>query len=986
MNIKKTIFLIITLIVSVNSIIAQTAYDDDAAEVDYYVPGILANDGMSMVNFLLCFVASTNFSSFIDKGAYIALTEENKCENAGGADATADKAAATGSSASGGGAAATGNNAEEVNYTKGIYQHVTSGNTVLGKGWTDIEIDVGMNDEKLTTVAYQKQIVSADKSATNRFGSFSMRYDLRNTQTSPSNGITQLNMPIQKGFMNVDGTTIQSRETGMEGPDRIVTVDLADPNNIQGFIQSKVVLFDGSALATYAVTHKFQVNEGADRYCQKFDSATPYTRNSSGQWEAGTAVAESDFVSLISAAVYVETDGGTSGTITGEHCWNTSRSEAKRVIYEYGTYKTDGSRADLTTPAMSLQANMVDNASLSKPIWSHASYWGSHINPVDRANVTDSTIFKNQRDANDNNQYNLRKNYYEINRLTRQRLSLNQLGGVSLQWYANNFKDGGTFQTKLANLGSGIPVTGACNATDGNCPEYSGNITVNEAGTEVTFTLINGMDWGNGIMPFELATPITFTAANWAADMTDSGHNRRMHFWDPDSHQSYTIPFAAFGDVDSTTLASQARTRINEKISIEQLEADITAAGDNSTGLMCIRECLDAANINSAIDAAFTAVAAETSPGVLNFSPFKDVGGWWKETVYYDGSSPANNNQDVGENDVAAGSYNNIGGIKVADAAIYTVVTDSGEKKLRDGSAGTTYLEYNSTNKPKVDAREHGDDLSNYQFYYKPAAYSENYSGNFGWSFHMRTVIDTDTNKSALLCETDSGNARGYNSRWRAKDDDAAIHNSGTTAYYCDYRLWEGAVDTEYSINFKQMPDYRLYNDTTSQFVNVSAPEQVMFTVPASGVKYNFSGTNLAGKRYKLKFEGFGELHNLPGKVVNTCTGVVIGRYNTGAWNQCYRYIHEFIIPDGTVLTNSGGDDIKVRAMRGDEYLTKLGSVPAGVAYSKTAADLPAANNLQDLYEGENSIGAAPTVALPSSGSDEPSVIHGETIHSPPAN
>jgi hypothetical protein len=182
------------------------------------------------------------------------------------------------------------------------------------------------------------------------------------------------------------------------------------------------------------------------------------------------------------------------------------------------------------------------------------------------------------------------------------------------------------------------------------------------------------------------------------------------------------------------------------------------------------------------------------------------------------------------------------------------------------------------------------------------------------------------------------------------------------------------------------MPDYRLYNDTTSQFVNVSAPEQVMFTVPASGVKYNFTGTNLAGKKYKLKFEGFGELHNLPGKVVNTCTGVVIGRYNTGAWNQCYRYIHEFVIPDGTVLTNSGGDDIKVRAMRGDEYLTKLGSVPAGVAYSKTAADLPAANNLQDLYEGENSIGATPTVALPSSGSDEPSVIHGETIHSPPAN
>ena len=48
----------------------QTAYDDDAAEVDFYVPGILANDAMSQVNFLLCFVEKTNFSTFIDKSVY----------------------------------------------------------------------------------------------------------------------------------------------------------------------------------------------------------------------------------------------------------------------------------------------------------------------------------------------------------------------------------------------------------------------------------------------------------------------------------------------------------------------------------------------------------------------------------------------------------------------------------------------------------------------------------------------------------------------------------------------------------------------------------------------------------------------------------------------------------------------------------------------------------------------------------------------------
>ena len=49
-----------------------------------------------------------------------------------------------------------------------------------------------------------------------------------------------------------------------------------------------------------------------------------------------------------------------------------------------------------------------------------------------------------------------------------------------------------------------------------------------------------------------------------------------MHFWDPDSHQSYTIPFDAFGDVDSTTLSSQARTRTKVRTKIEQLKTDIT--------------------------------------------------------------------------------------------------------------------------------------------------------------------------------------------------------------------------------------------------------------------------------------------------------------------------------------------------------------------------------------------------------------------------
>ena len=993
----KTIKLFISIFITfvgVNSLYAQTAYDDDAAEVDYYVPGILANDAMSQVNFLLCFVESTNFSTFIDKGVYKALTDEAKCESASGADAASEAASATGSSAAtGGGGGGAANEVDATEYTSGIYQGTTSGNAVTGKGWVDIEIE-GMDGSDVPTTAFLSLNITADKSATNKFGSFSMRYDLRNNQANNSAGFPLANLPVNQGYLSVDNTTIQYRETGMQGPDRIIVADLADANNIQGYMQTILRIVTGGGGTVYGVRHQVQVNEGADRYCQKFQSANAYTQGASGTWSEGSAINESDLASAITSAQggggYVDTDGGTAATITGEHCWNTSRTQAKRVVYEYGTYKnSDGSRADLTNPSMSLEANTVDNGGLSSPIWSHAAYWGVHVNPSDRANVSDTTIFKNQRDKDDDSSYNLRKDYYEIFKRTRQLLPLNQLGGVSFQWYAGNFKDGGTFQTKLGNLGDGIPISGSCNAAQGNCPEYSGNITVNEAGTAVTFTITHGMDWGNSIMPFALDTPKSFTAANWAASMSDSGWERRMHFWDPDSHQSYTIPFSAFGDVDATDPTDQARTRVEEKISIEQLETDIAAGGAGATGLMCIRECLDASNIDTAIAAAFTAVQNSTAPGALNVTPFKDVGDWWTAAVYYD--TNGNDNQDVGEDTIAVGNYNNIGGIPVASAPTYTIAVDGDVKRIKD-VLDDAFLKYNSSNQTKVDARQHGDALQNYRYYMKPAAYPNNWANNFGWAFHMTAVIDSNANKALLYCDTSGGNARGYNASYNLVSNDNGAHTTGTQAYYCDYKLWEGAVTTQYDIRLKQRPDYRLYRASAGStglsngFVNVSAPQTVVFTVPSTGVTYNF-GANLAGKKFKLTFEGFGELHNLPGRVVNTCTGAVLGRYVNGGWNECYRYIHEFIIPDGTVLTNSsGGDDLKVRAMRGDEYLKKLDAIPSGVAYTKAASDLPAASTIQNLFSGDNAIGTVPATTLPSAGSDDPSVIHGKTVHSPPAN
>ena len=128
-----------------------------------------------------------------------------------------------------------------------------------------------------------------------------------------------------------------------------------------------------------------------------------------------------------------------------------------------------------------------------------------------------------------------------------------------------------------------------------------------------------------------------------------------------------------------------------------------------------------------------------------------------------------------------------------------------------------------------------------------------------------------------------------------------------------------------------------------------------------------------------MKFEGFGELHNFPGKVGDICQSIVIGRY-TDSWDPCKRFVHEFTIQDGTILQDKDGNDyLKVRALRGDEYLKKTEFQYAG--YTKDPnTDLPQDDVFVDV---STLIGSKPAVEFPSLNSEEASVIHGVTIIDP---
>ena len=165
-----------------------------------------------------------------------------------------------------------------------MFQNVTDNNTINGKAWVDLKLDFG-GAAPVPVTAYVKTEVIADASESNRFGTFKMYYDLRNEVEFPS-PVPGVNVPVgtevERGYLDVDNTTIKYRMSGMEGPPRALDADLADTSNIQGILQHTVNWNVGGTPSIYSVKHKIYVNEssGNEQYCQKFLEAHQWQQNS----------------------------------------------------------------------------------------------------------------------------------------------------------------------------------------------------------------------------------------------------------------------------------------------------------------------------------------------------------------------------------------------------------------------------------------------------------------------------------------------------------------------------------------------------------------------------------------------------------------------------------------------------------------------------------------------------------------------------------
>ena len=976
-NMNKTILIFLILFFNIN--LFSAAYEDDAAKVDFYVPGILANDAMSNVNFLLCFLSNTKVGSFANAGPYKALIDEKSCEKADGSDATAELQKATGGSAATSSASAA-TAVEEITYSPGILDVTTNADGQLtGKAWFDIVMEIGESNTGVPATAYVNTVVTADKDETagRPYGNFTMVYELKTQDAASFEGQTiPAGHVMGKGYLNILGTTIKFYSEQAFYPASAIVADVAN-NKKDGFLLSnikKIYGNNGVQFDDYQTRYKIFQDNTNKVYCQNFENAVKYEQTSNGLVPTTTTYANSAAFDAEIAGVfttpptaYLQTQGGTQETVTGEHCWSTDLADATRQIYEYGTYVASGTNAgaiyDLTNSSLTLEANVADNLgeSLSRNVHAHASYYGTHVNDVDRSMVTDNTVFKNQRNSADTDSYNLRKNYYRIRQQSISTTSLSALDGVSFQWWMDWMKNDPELNAKIGSAGLNWPTSGACNVAEYNCPEYAGTISVvaqTGGAARVTFRATHGMDWSQNIAPFELTSPLIFTSDDWAVMSDGNGRDEGVSFFDPDSRDEYVIPYSAFAEARAGNV-----TNLSVKLTTET-NVDIDTL--NGKTFLCIEHCLSSVNLNDALAEAFNQVDANASPTTLEKTPYFNKGPYFKEPFYYD--DDGNGDQNGFELTQGAGRYNNIGGVLLADLSSYSV--NNGIIVAADGN-----IDWSADNKTKLDSSSYRDGIRDFKYKSKEPTYTEdNWTNHYGHSFNMLVVESTDQNN--LLCATEVGAGRphGYDVRYRSVANDQSLLTEDT--YYCARNFWEKDLTT-YRIELTKGPEYKIYNLTQGQLATISAPKSYEYTVPANGITYNFANTNRAGKKYTLKLEGYGNLQNFPGKVLNTCTGETVGRY-VDSWNQCYRFVHEFILPDGAVLTDkSGSDDIKVRALKGDDYLKKLttSQLPTNRTYTKTFEDLPTSN---DLVAVSTVNGEAPTTGIINNG--RTSVIHGEII------
>ena len=202
------------------------------------------------------------------------------------------------------------------------------------------------------------------------------------------------------------------------------------------------------------------------------------------------------------------------------------------------------------------------------------------------------------------------------------------------------------------------------------------------------------------------------------------------------------------------------------------------------------------------------------------------------------------------------------------------------------------------------------------------------------WSINTGTLVE-DSTLSKLECDhTIDDGVKTYN---ESHPEYTSANGKIDKTRYCASKLWSSKeITTSYSVRLETYKQYEIKNTDGSNLV-FAEPKTLYFTAPDTD---KFGDDR--GKKFRLELNG-DYLNGVPGSVIDISTGEDKGEY-VQEWNENYRWVQRFIIPDGSVLSqNTSTDTYLVKALAGQEWLGKkdsaIGSLSA-LLTSKTKEDL----------------------------------------------
>ncbi|MDA8703175.1 hypothetical protein N9M30_04395 [Pseudomonadales bacterium] len=986
------------------------AYDDD--KTNFFVSGAGANEALGLVNQIICFVKNTRAEEFVNDGVYRATIYADDCVTTSADSSSANAAKPKSSKASGGDKQ--GATAEQKTASTAILRvtRADESSPVLSKGWLALvqKEDMGNGQTmEMQIDVYMDIVQTAGVSAEAPQGEWTMRYSLESgadMEMGPG-FILPKGTPLGIGYIDAKGKALRFKDNGFEGSGNVIA-NFAASGDIEGIYMEEVWMGgediggdigvgisdgdggDGGSDEEGGDFGDDGISDGGDGGSDEEggdfddDSGSVVFAQNSFVIDAANKVfckkllkaEKMDFSKLDpetfapSKSDYTPVEG--DGLATDETCYSTDVSKAYRNVWRYGVYDADGGRFDLSNQAFPLKAFIDKGTENEKEVFAYAGYWGVHVDPESIGSVTDTLEFEKEDFAGEAGSarptFTLKPKNVRLEKREKEYVSLNSLSGMTI---GVNMADDSYWKTELTAVNAALADNTTYN-------EYEGSF---DAATQ-TFTFTDGIKFFPNYGKETLTTPITFTVSDWLSNMkkvVGAGEEwefteyANMFVYSHDTQQGYSINEKAFNNPsDGTAPTDDNDTSAGVASEVTSVVKDFA---EIAGGLRCLRDCPTSTLLAQSYADALTKAQAANGEGISEASPspFATPGPYVTEekTVTINRCPEGVDSDDCKEQRTyQKGEW--IDGFIAEEITQYAVVdgviTENGQP-LSTGIADTVRsLMADGTIRDTRDLFQGAKALV-------PDG-QQDLELDLSWGLMSgQMVLASDLAKLECTKNQDTGKYEGETPP-EFTDDQA------TETRYCLEKLWSNKSLTTYNMVFELQPAFEIF-DSGGNPVAFDPPKMLYFQVPDDETLYGKD----AGKNLRLEYGGFGDLHGIPGNVIDINTGENLGQYFDGQWQENYRYLSRFILPTGSEVQDKvTGLSYKVKALNGEEYLSLAPDAKGTVTYTASSDDLIPDSLMIDVGPngGDNYIGIKPAKSeMINDG--EPAVVHGKVLFDPSA-